>query len=477
MNKWQRNVKLGFQAALTAALVAIARAQSPAGGTVENVFLARDSKDVLVFRNGDYLYGGLLGIDPQSGLRWQHPDAAQPIEFSVANLAEIQLAPRAETQPPGWTNNCTVRLVDQDELEGSLTACDAEKLTLETWYAGRLTIPRKRVEAILVIPSNIKTVFDGPTGVDGWTIGKVVGAGAETGQWKYKNGAFYATRAASIARDLKLPPVATLQFDLAWKGSLYIALALYTDYLQPVNLSTKESEPDFGAFYSLQLNNFYANLLPISKLTPLRYLGQISVSAFNQKNSAHVEVKLNKEKRQTALFIDGVLLKEWVDPENFTPTGTGLRLVNQGLGAVKLSHLQITEWDGLFDEKLARPPGSKDDLVRLRNADKLTGAFEGIHEGKMTFVNAGKTMVVPLDRIKEVDLAPVADAGARATNQVRAVFNRRGSVTFALQKWDAHQVVALSPDFGQAELNPAAFSRLEFGTDIEPVKPKPVTTQ
>src|SRR5262249_49728012 len=143
-------------------------------------------------RNGDFLYGNLLGIDPAFGIRWQHPDATQAIDFKSTNVAEIQMAPRTPTGPTAWTNNCAVRLTDEDEMEGVLISCDAEKLLLDTWYAGKLTIPRKRVASIQLIRGNLKTVFDGLTGVEGWTIGKVVGTTGETGQWKYKDGAFYA---------------------------------------------------------------------------------------------------------------------------------------------------------------------------------------------------------------------------------------------------------------------------------------------
>src|SRR6202008_3358985 len=121
---------------------------------------------------------------------------------------------------------CRLYLLNDDELEGRLTSCDAEKVLLDTWYGGLLTIPRKVVRAIIPVSSNKAVVYEGPTGLEGWIAGKMANAIANPGNWRYKNGAFYATRPASLARDLKLPDVANIEFDLAWKGMLYLAIAL-----------------------------------------------------------------------------------------------------------------------------------------------------------------------------------------------------------------------------------------------------------
>jgi hypothetical protein len=136
-------------------------------------------------------------------------------------------------------------LTNQDELSGQLTGFDSERLVLDTWYAGALMIPRKMVQFIQPKQLPAPPLFAGPTGLEGWTIGKVSSTVSDAGQWRYKDGAFYATQAASIARDVKLPGTAILEFDLAAR-QLSFGGCLCTDYLHPVSLASKESEPDFG---------------------------------------------------------------------------------------------------------------------------------------------------------------------------------------------------------------------------------------
>jgi len=422
------------------------------------------ARDLVRFRNGDLLFGKLRAIDADGSLRWEHPDANGPIIFKLGNVAEIQMA-GSDHVPVAPTNACLVRLTNQDEISGGLVEFDSEKLLLDTGFAGRLTVPRKFVQFVQPRPPAPTPIYAGPTGLEGWTLGKVSSAVAEPGEWRYKNGAFYATRAASIARNLHMPDVMSLEFDLTWRGGFHLAVALYTDSLQPVNLASKESEPDFAGFYSLQLNNYYANLLPVTKLDPIRYLGQVPLQPnFSQKNSAHIEVRTHKAKNLVALLIDGTLVKGWVDTQEFAGKGTGIRIVHQGQGSSKISNLRVTEWDGQFEEKPSNPPDSRQDLVKLRNGDKLVGDLQFVREGKLQFSAAGKTVEVPLARVKQMELAGSKwERPASGSQAVHGIFPRGGFVTFELEKADDTGWVGRSAAFGRTVFLRAAFARVEFG--------------
>ena len=165
---------------------------------------AHADADCLSFRDGDVLYGKLLEIQSGSLIRWQHADASEPIDFKPENVAQIDFSPRPLTV--GRTDySCKLWLANGDALAGNLIACDRDALTLDTWYAGKLKIPRRALQTLAFNPRT-PVVFDGPTGLDGWTQGNAVkGIIGESGLWSYRNGAFYADKAASIARDMKLP--------------------------------------------------------------------------------------------------------------------------------------------------------------------------------------------------------------------------------------------------------------------------------
>jgi len=443
-----------------------------AGGSLANPPLTAGfgptsgAAEALAFDNGDLLYGALLSIDTRH-VRWQRLDAAQPLEFQLDHVTEVFFRPGAASNRV-VAPNCKVRLNNGDELEGRLVAMDADKLALETWYAGALSIPRSVIQVLLPVPPKGKTVFAGPAGFEGWTMGKVKTVGEKGGEWRYKDGAFYAAEAASVARDVRLPDVANLQFDVAWKGMLYLAIALYTDYLQPVSLANKESEPPFGGFYSLQINSYSVNLLPVTQKDPLRPLGQAMVSNFSRGTRAHVEIRADKSKRLIALLVDGVMVKQWIDPEGFVGKGTGIRLVHQGQGSVRLSNLAVSEWDGQFEEPLTLSARGPLDQIRLRNGDKVVGDLQAFRDGKLTVMTAGAAKDMPLSQVKQIELAATKSAQApRATANVRAFFASGASVTIDLERWDQHGVVGINPALGPVRLAPTAFARLVFVTHLK----------
>ena len=62
---------------------------------------------------------------------------------------------------------------------------DDKTLVLDTWYAGRLSIPRAMLRGITPLSDANSAVYEGPTGMEGWTIGRM-GAGRS---WIFRDGA------------------------------------------------------------------------------------------------------------------------------------------------------------------------------------------------------------------------------------------------------------------------------------------------
>ena len=474
MNKWPHRVQVWTLAAFVAAgfpLTGQAADASPttAPGAIRASaagFVHRsDIADALVFDNGDVLYGDLRAIDA-GRVQWQRSDAVSTLEFEAAHVTEV-LFRQWPASPRVTIPTCRVRLTNEDELEGQFVSMDADHVVLETWYAGRLAIPRPSIQVFLPLPPKGKTVFAGPTGLEGWTVGKVRTPGTKGGEWRYKDGAFYAAEAASIARDIQLPDVASLQFDIVWKGTLYLAVALYTDYLQPVSLASKETEPLFGGFYSLQINSYSVNLLPVTQKDPLRPLGQVMVPNFSRANRSHIEIRVDKPKRLIALLVDGAAVKQWIDPERFVGAGRAVRLVHQGQGSVRLNHLEVTEWDGQFEEPLALSPGGALDQVKLRDGGKVVGNLQAIREGQLAIATVDSTIAIPFSRVKQIELAAGKPAPAPSTSTpdtVRAFFPNGAGVSLNLERWEQGGIVARSAVLGPIRFEPSAFARMVFLT-------------
>ncbi|MDB6039186.1 MAG: hypothetical protein JWM99_3027 [Verrucomicrobiales bacterium] len=416
--------------------------------------------EALIFKNGDTLYGQLQSIGPTGGVSWTRSDLLAPVLFTQSQISEIEF-PAHPASDHGQTNHCRVQLINDDQLEGNLLQISEQEVILETWYANVIHLPRKSVLMIVPIPASKPPIFTGPISLDGWTQGTVNPAltGGDTGEWKFRNQAFYASKSASIARIVGLPDSAKLEFDMAWKGFFYLAIALYTDYLQPVNLLTKDTDPNFGGFYSLQINNFSVDLLPVKRNEQLRRLGLTVIGTLNQKTSAHFDIRMNKSRKLIALIIDGVLAKSWTDIDSFAGEGKGLRFVHQGQGSLKLSNIKVSEWDGVFDEAPTPLPGITEDTTYLRDSTTKAGSILGFQNGNLNITNGP----LSLNRVRNIQLGnkrspePTVPAG-----KVRAYFATGGGITGTLEQWERNRAVISSPNFGRLEINPDVFSKLEF---------------
>jgi hypothetical protein len=338
-----------------------------------------------------------------------------------------------------------------------------------------LQIPRHALQSLVFIPHS-PAVFAGITGLEGWTQDSSAGSlPGDTGKWVYRNGAFYASKMASIARDVKLPDVAEIQFDLAWKGTLNLAVALYTDSLRPVMLNNKDNAPEFGAFYSLRMQGTALDLWPIKKLEPERRLGPIFIPSLAGMDRLHVDLRVSKPRHRFALFLDDTPVKEWDDTAGFIGQGTCLRFVQNPGGTIKLSNLRVTPWDGIFEEEsAAEAPDLTHDILWNEDGTKTVGTIESIANGKLLARTTNGVVAIPLTKLRTIDFAhPQAGPTPPQGPFARATFAQGGDLTFVLESWRPDEMIVRNPDLGRLKINPAAFTRLLFvPADRKPAEPK-----
>ena len=434
--------------------------------------------DTIAFTNGDKIGGRLIEVSSAGVARWENPDAEKPMLFSTENLTQLDLDGRGGDATSGAT--WKLRFDNDDELSvRRLAFVGEQQIELESSFLGKIVTQRRRVKNLAPIQTNFVTLFEGPSSTNGWTSWKVVSALGEPGEWKYHSGAFYAKEASSIARPLNLPESFSMEFDLKWKGPLNVAIAIFTDSLKPISLANKEDEPDFAGFYSLQINSFGANLLSVRKRDPLRYLGQQAIPGMAAKTKAHFEIKADKRSRRILFFVDGVLVKQWNEPSEFSGEGRGIRLVHQGQGSVRLSALRVTEWDGRFEDRVptsALPPTG--DIILMLDGERITGTIQSIQSGQLVLNSGSGPLNKSIQSIRAVELRPNAAPTANssltlpASNQTPSVqtakplgeahvyFQKHGRLHLILERLENGKLHGTSPILGKVEVDSNAISRI-----------------
>lgn len=447
-------ILLGCVAAALA-LAGVARAQTGA-----------ELSGQLQFRDGALLHGTLLGIDPQRGVKWRHPAAAQPIEFLPRNVHQVRFD-RTPLMPANPPPTCRVRFLNDDEVLGRIVALDARGVTVETWFAGRVTAPRAAVRSITFLAGVHGAFYEGPTGLEGWRIGSPVNfiiMGNPDGQkqvgnpvpWKFQDGALVAQGVGFIGRDVKLPDAARVEFDLAWQGSPSLIVNLYTDALDRFDYSL--------GCYQLNLGPGYANLMRIQGNAGMMHLGLAQIPAMAQKNKVRLEVRASRENATLTLLADGQPVQTWRDPAGFAGQGTGLAFYSQRAGqGVRVSGIRVSAWDGKNDEPAETHTNLVGQIVKLANNDRVTGELLSIQNDKLAISTPQAELTIPLPRVTQVILAADNAAAALRPPGAAQVFLPSGErVTLAAVKWDGPTASGHSPNFGALALPTQWVRLLEF---------------
>lgn len=403
------------------------------------------AQDTLSFLNKDQLHGILLGVG-DSGVSWQSPAAHDPIAFKTQLISEIKLDSHKVDNSSKSAQR--IGLTNGDELPGNIVSLDDKTLVLDTWYAGRLSIPRAMLRSIIPLSDANSSLYEGPTSLDGWTVGHMGGGRS----WIFRDGAFVGSNYGTLGRDVKLPAMSDIEFDMILRGNSSFNIGIYSDIAN-----------NFGNCYMLQLSNGYTELQRYSRMGGSNDLGSTQLQNVMRREKSHIELRTNKDKKSIWLIVDGKMVKEWTDPADFNGGGSCVVFSCQPGTFVKISNIKISKWDGKFDDSSTAAAKTTDDTVQLANEDKVTGHLEAIQDGKAKFASSYAELNIPLERVGQISLSNAnSDQAKPSPGDVRASFPEGGEVTMQLSSWDSKGCVGTSSNFGKATFSPDAFARILF---------------
>ncbi len=454
-------------------------------GFAPQVF-SQPAVDVFQLLDGSTLHGALEAIDPVKGIRWKHPASVVPIEFLPRNAHQIRFA---QTAPPpaqaSAHHTCRFRFVNGDELTGNLVGLDEQHIELETWFAGKLRAPRAGVQSLAFLARGFATLYDGPDGLEGWATGPTPAA------WQFRDGVLTGGANAFLGRDLKLPPQARIEFEVSAANNMNFYLSLYTDAVERFNFASSG--------YQFNLGLGYVNLMRGQGNFGMQHLGQAQIPLPMPGRKMRVEIRADLLAGALTLLVDGNVVQQWNDPNparpaepvldpNLPPTvaeavrdaarargpalpGTGISffLLN---GGIQLSGIKVSAWDGRPIEPELVATNFTGHLVRLANQDRALGEVRAIRDGKLTLASSAGSLEIPLTRVTQVILAPVAaPATNRPAGEAHARLSSGEIVALTQPRWEGRQLAGVSPHFGALQLDTRWVRLLRFNPGREPVPP------
>jgi len=433
---------------------------------------------VIEFLNGDVLQGTFVEFNSKGGIMWRHPAAKSDIEFASDSVSRVLLYPRVSAKVSD-KRNCRVTLRTGEELLGELIELDEGYLLLGAWFSrSSLRIPRDKILSIAPGGQAGNTIYAGPKNLDGWVgrnlkvnvnqnnqirrggLGLVPNnkgfarpVGGRAG-WQFNKESFTSTMSGSqIGRKVEYADKTNIEFDLSWRGSFNIAIHLYSDKMEQYGSNG----------YIVGLSNYNCYLIRSTARQGHNNIGNVNLpQELRNKTKGRISIRVDKKNNSVTLLMNDRIIRQWRDSAGFVGKGDVLMFLSQGQAMVKLSKINITEWDG----KMPAPGGSErevdEDLLRGSDSD-ISGKVVGIENGEVKFKASFAELNMPLEKVTLIRFAGKEKEKAKlGVGDVKVTLSSGGDFYFRLERWSADKITGISPIFGSVDFRPSAFSSVEF---------------
>ncbi len=450
----------------TASLLLIpAVAISAAAKTPESPSAPVATASIVRFANSDRLAGTLDSLTPE-WLLWKSPALEKTTPFFLNKVVELTLSnpPIPEIKAD---HEAIVSLSNGDAIRGQLASVTDEKVSLDTWFAGRMDFNRLMVTGVTVEPMSL-LLYRGPVGLDGWVQQE------KNPAWSYDRAAFRSKSAGSIGRADVLPEECSISFDAAWRGDSFNFKTVFFAE------DPAAAGVDSGYEISFQRGSIY-----LRNIKTQQFLGSAQGRELLENDRIHVEIRASMKSGKICLFINERLAEVWVDPDREKGRfGKALQFVATNTLPIRISGIKVAPWDGVVDQspepngnnfnvrggppplEPAPKPGKEEpkaDRMQLANGDSVAGEAASIRDGVIHLKTSLGEIKLPVSRIRNVALKPVdQEVAIRRNGDVRASFPDGSSIVFRLDQVEGDKITGSSQNFGTAVFQISAFDRIRF---------------
>ncbi|MEN8783854.1 MAG: hypothetical protein ABF379_05775 [Akkermansiaceae bacterium] len=344
----------------------------------------------------------------------------------------------------------------RDTIRGRLTDLDDESITLETWYAGKLTLRRSLVHSLDIFNQS-PSFYNGPEGPKGW-----VSAGGDINKyWSFKNRTMVSKARSGIAREVEIPEKSKISFTANWKSSPYFRILFFSD----------DGSDDYpGTGYSLNVQRTYMSVYRNAPNDRNNDIISESIRNLLEAETAEFTIYLDRSKDGTnAIYIDDKEIGTWTGVDDTKFEGKWIHFVPQNTSPIKFSNISVAQWDGTLPAKPeaeGEDDGAKEELegqeIRLANGDVIIGSVKSITKGQVDLATSFGDVGVPIKLMRSVALSEKVDEVRMETNDVRCWFHEGGYITVKLKSLDQKNLKGYSQVWGDAVFDINAFSRIEF---------------
>ncbi len=438
---------------------------------------------VIRLLSGD-VFRGTLSIMETNGMAvWQHPLASKLFRIPSSSIVDVQMTPTLPAQG-GEQSTAAIELTNGDRIIGRVQLMDAEKLVVQTTAAGTLNVRRPMLTSIAGV-----TDLGGAAGASGQRLFGWVRQGA-TNTWVYRRGGLEVGQ-GTIARNIELPSVFRVDFDMAWQIHPELTLRLFADpdkwnRKQHLIIAIEGQSVQTGVSYTDQTQNIGMNTFGYGSFAPTKSR-QCHVTILVDNRGGRFDILIDGKSVMRSNAFGGVadtgplsgsgvvlqgsyrkaILQNQFRNRGNNPAGAAAfamaRHAQEQPSPTRISGFRLSSWDGQPLDKSANQPPPKLDTIALANGDIATGTIEKIADNQALVKTAHVALNIPIERALNVRLAASKSERARRVNgDVRVYLVDGSQITMMLESITDSALVGSSENFGRASVQRAAVDYIQF---------------
>ncbi|SHJ81781.1 hypothetical protein SAMN02745181_2704 [Rubritalea squalenifaciens DSM 18772] len=417
----------------------------------------------LSFLNGDS-FSGQIENWKEGRIVVKNPSVKQSVDLRTDNLLKIDLqsSESEDSKPEKKDHEAIISIQHRfgneqahDQLKGQLVQVTDESITIDTDYAGEITVDRKFIVNMEITSQN-SHIYSGPNSLEEWYQHD------DDGSWNYKNASLISggTSGGQISKDIGLDDLSHLSFYMDWKSSLNLKLLLYSDDFE----STRPSN-----YYELVMRNSYIYMRKVTSedgSDPMD--GSTSVRQLSGMDTTYVEIFMNKKKGTFEIYFDGEKIAELSDrnasPENF---GSALHFLSDQRAPIRIRNLRLSRWSGRLptndDENAFKKLKGEGQRILLKNGDAIIGQLGKVQNGVLKVETKYTPIPIPVAAMRSIYMKSSDKHQPKKEPQdVKAYFKNGGWVILKLISLDASKLTGYHQAFGEKTFSLDAFSQIEF---------------
>ncbi|MEM9080334.1 MAG: hypothetical protein AAGC74_06540 [Verrucomicrobiota bacterium] len=397
-------------------------------------------RDLLRFKNGDVLHGTYLGLDEGPVALWKSNEAEDQIAFNTINLRKLLF--NKGRAKKAITTTGLIELVNGDLIPGSISSLGSESVTIQTDFAGLITLPRSQVVRLSPNPHGGPPIYVGPFSEEGWQILPSSSqenqtpdeeAESKNKDWTFASASWYSQSSRPLVLDTNLSDRVSIRFNLAWKNQLNCTVAFFADFkkpappeqddaedqakpgiLQPINLldaGGRGSQAEtYGTAYILSLHPSYMRL----HRSFFNKDGKPETTSFKTATgnfqlrdlfTADIEIRCDRIAGTVTLFANGNYCADWADLTDPLETGRRLAFATNGGCRVRISDVVISNWNGMPDSARSMQTESSDVFLLSNGTDRISGQLLTLEEDIYRLETNYGEFMVPARDVQDIYLA------------------------------------------------------------------------